>query len=382
MEQKRKTYKLKSGDTLASIAKQMLVSEASIKSYHNIHAHPNDRISNELPNHLTEIFVSPSITLPYFNNDTPLVPVVKYSTGHNLPFKAVKDKVHYTVCYNIITGDKVENMSVELSVEDKEQDQEGNHLFEVNKISKTYINGEEPNSIADELADKVSALLYPIAVVVNKKGKWIDIYNYTSIKERFEKGKAAVLDEYTGEWAKKYIALCEQSLSSKDILKRSFENNWFLNSFFSELYVSYTVNLSFEKNIHFPLIPHIKSVDYSITQKINEYLNEFELIEIEQKGILIDERSIADFENEQNYPYYGVGNKNQPKTTGHFESKYYINPNTNTIDSLFLECSINLNTVKKVIIIISKKETEMDRENIELHKIKVDTVKKEMILQD
>jgi hypothetical protein len=382
LEQKRKIYNLKKGDTLKSIADQMLVSIDSIKAYHNRHAHPNDRITDEFPIHLKEIFVSPSISLPYFDHENQLTPTVKYSSGFSLHLKKFTDKIYYTVAYNIIAGDTVEHtISFELSVQDQEQDQEENHLFEIDKISTTYINGEEPNTIADELAEKVASALYPIAIVVNKNGKWIDIYNYTSIKERFENNKINILNEYQGEWAEKYLSLCEQSLVDKDALKRSWEGNWFLNSFFNELYVSYSANLSFEKNIHFPLLPNIKPVDYKVTQKIGQYINEFGLIEVTQKGILVDERSAADFENEQSYPYYALLNKSEPKAIGNFESHYYINPKNNCIESLMLHCSLELTIPKKLIIILSKKEEEQDVEN-ELNQKKENDIKKEMVLQD
>ena len=88
-------------------------------------------------------------------------------------------------------------------------------------------------------------------------------------------------------------------------------------------------------------------------QTTDEYLDEHGQFIVEQNGILDDERGLADFESgaafanhAQQYPY-------TEKAKGEFTSRYFLNPDNNTIKSLFIKCSIELNQPKIVQVIVA-----------------------------
>lgn len=69
--------------------------------------------------------------------------------------------------------------------------------------------------------------------------------------------------------------------------------------------------------------------------------------------MLSDNRSKNDFENGFSFSLYNSEVAESDKAQGAFEAYYFLDPNTNTIESLFLECEIKLNVLEKVTITIS-----------------------------
>lgn len=349
MKPKYKKYKIKKGDTLESISQTLEKPTHEVKSFHNIFCESNDYISVEFPKNLKELFIYPEFN----EKELTLIPKVSFDEAYKLPLKPILEKMNYGVMYTIKSGDEENTVKFEVSITYKGKTSSNMHVFEVDRISKTFINDEEVNSIADELAVKTSAVLYPLELVVSNEGNWIAINNYKAINKRWSKIKEKVNDEYEGEWVEKYLLENEKMLENEDFLLNSLKKDWFLKSYFNSIYVYYSHKFKFQTNTTFPILPNCKGVSYDIEQKIEEYLDEYNLIRIEQKGELNEERSKEDLENEMDIPYYGIIDPNAVRAKGNYRSLYFLNGKTNFIESLFLECSIDVAVEKKVQVVAS-----------------------------
>lgn len=349
MKPKYKKYKIKKGDTLKSISIQLEKSTHEVKNFHNIFCSEEEYIGTKLPIHLKELYIYPE----YNEKELSLIPKVAFNKPYELELKPFQNKLTYGVMYTITTGKEENTLKFEVSITFKSITLEGNFIFEVDRISKNFINDEETSNIADELAEKTNAVLYPLEVVVNQKGSWIGINNYKEIKTHWKSVKEKILDEYEGEWIENYLLLNEETLEEESVLENSLKKDWFLNSYFNAIYVFYTHKFNFKTKTSFPILTNCVAVEYAVEQKINEYVDDYSLIRIEQNGNLEDERSKADLENEMNIPYYGALYPNEDVTEGNFRSLYFLNSKSNNIESLYLECSIALENEKKVQVVVS-----------------------------
>ena len=349
MKPKYKKYKIKKGDTLQSISEKLNKTTHEVKSFHNVFCDSDNCIGVTFPIGLKELYIYPE----YNEKELSLIPKVPFDDAYKLLLKPTQNKMNYGVMYTIKSGNEENTLKFEVSIVYKGKTISDNNIFEIDRISKTFINDEEVNTIADELAVKASEVLYPLEVVVTNEGKWIEINNYKEINKRWKKVKAKILDEYEGEWVERYLMLNEKTLENEDYLLDSLKKDWFLNSYFNTIYVYYSHKLKFQTNTTFPVLPNCKSVSYDIEQKVEEYLDVNNLIRIEQKGELKEERSKADLENEMDIPYYGILYPNQDMAKGKYRSLYFLNGNTNLIESLFLECSIELAVEKEIQVVVS-----------------------------
>ena len=349
MKPKYKKYTLKKEDTLASISQLLEKSTHEVKSFHNIFCDGDEYIGVDFPKNLRELYIYPE----YNEKELTLIPKVTFERPFELALKPLQNKVNYGVMYTITTGEEINTIKFEASVLFKGQTNSKDFIFEIDRISKTFINDEETTSIADELAEKTSKVLYPLEIIVSKEGKSIAINNYKEIQKRWEKIKEKILDEYEGEWVEKYLQGNEQTLQEEGNLIQALKKDWFLSSYFNGIYTYYTPKFTFENNITFPLLTNCEAVNYKVEQKINEYLDEFNLIKIEQKGTVAEERSKSDLQNESNIAYYGALYPNEDSAAGNFRSLYFLNGKTNAIESLYLECSLQLEIEKNIKVVIS-----------------------------
>ncbi len=346
--EKYRIHALKTGDTIVSVALELGISILELRGFHNIYCENQDTIGYDFPDHIKEIFVFPHIREYKKENH----PMVQFTDGSALVYKKNKKKLNYGVMCTIWSGEQVNTLKYHVSVAFKEETAEGFH-FEIDRISKTFVNDLECNSTTDELADKVSKIIYPVNIVMSKVGEFVEVSNFEKIQKRWKTGKEKILDEYEGEWVEKYLALSEQSLQSGSIFTQSLQKDWFLSSYFSKIYCNYWQQFRFENSVLFPLLPHVGNIKYTIEQKIDPYLDENKQILIEQNGIMNDPRAKADFENESNFPDCALQDPKAAKTTGDFKAFYVLDSKSHSIESVFLESSIELEESQKVQVVIS-----------------------------
>ena len=352
MEPKFKIYAIKEGDTLKSIATVFCKTQQEIKNFHNLFCEEKDFIYEDFPVRLE--YLNVYAYLDIFINDGR--PKVAFESRQFLPYNPSCKKIIYSVMYTIFQDSKINTIEFESSVQNIEKLNSKQFLFEINRLSKVFINQEEANSMADELAEKVASTIYPLKVIVDISGKWIDVQNFEIILNRWKKNKKKILQEYQGDWVEKYLQLNDQTLSNKSNFIQAISKDWFLTAYFAEIYVNYTAVLKINNEIKFPLLPQCDSLQYKVEQKIEMYRDETGRVTIEQAGHLNESRGKTDLENNLNYPYYFSSNPEQEKVDGLFTAKYFLDQENN-IESIYLESSVELDILTKVQVIISSKES-------------------------
>ncbi|WP_264552104.1 hypothetical protein [Flavobacterium sp. N2038] len=360
-EVKHKTYKIQDGDTPQSVANKLEIELDDLRRYHNFNCKEDrDVINAYLPNHLKFILLKP---VKFKANgelqDEPLE-YIRFSTkSYQLPFNP-SGKNSYLGVYTIENGDIKQSVKEEISVKWLATDVNKYSFFEINRISKVYIDEKEADTIADEIAEKTSSVFYPLQIVVNEKGKWIDIHNYDAIEDRWYKTKPKILEEYKGEEIEECLARFEQRIEDKDAFLELFNFNWFLRAFFNGLNIEYKDQLVLEKNIYFPINNTLGETRFSVQQEILPTLDKYNLVNITQKGILSDPRTKLDFENDTDFPYDTLLEDNPERAQGQYNSCYFLNPRTYLVECLFLECSIDLAIPVRTTITISNLEDKED----------------------
>ncbi|WP_395075661.1 hypothetical protein [Flavobacterium sp.] len=348
MEAKYKIYSIKKNDTLKSIALVFEKTQQEIKNFHNLFCAEKELIINDFPPTLQHLYVYAYLDI-YINDGRPKV---AFESGQFLPFNPSTKKIMYSVMYTIFQDSKINTIEFETSVKCVEKLNNKLFLFEVNRLSKTFINQEEANSIADELAEKVAQVIYPLKIIIDNSGKWIDIQNFEIIVKRWKKNKKRILQEYQGDWVEKYLDLNEQTLSNKSNFKEAISKDWFLTTYFAEIYVNYTAILKIEKELKFPILPQCDSLQYKVEQKIEMYRDESNRVNIELNGNINEARGKTDLENKLNFPYYFSSNPELEKVEGTFCTKYFLDQENN-VESIYLKSSVELDISTTIEVVIS-----------------------------
>jgi hypothetical protein len=320
------TYKIKRNDTLKSIAAFLKKSEWEVANFHNIFAKQHELIGVEFPENLKHLYITPNV----HEKEIDGIPKVQFESGYlNIkPF----DKIHYKVKFITTIDNEINTIEYDVCVKYIEKKQEY-HLFEIDRISKIYINKQLADSKLEELAQKIAQILFPIVVSVNSNGKWEEIYNHKDINKRWTNNKSSIVLEYEGIEFENYCNIFEQSISTKTSLKESLQNDWFLNAYFGGIYSNSYQNLFTEFMLDFPLQTDDNLLQYKVSQTIDEYLDYEDNISIERKGILAD--------------------KNLGIAKGSFSSQYALNTKDNAIKYTQLECNIEASFLEKLQIAIT-----------------------------
>jgi hypothetical protein len=271
---------------------------------------------------------------------------------HTLLYKGMPHKMNYGIMYTIDVNNNVDTIKYEASVQCLEIFPNNNAIFLINRTSKTYINDVEPELIADILATKVAEVLYPMLLKTNDKGKILSIQNFQAIKERWAAKQQEILTYYQGELVEKYLHLTGLSLQDENVLLHSLSTDWFLCTYFNTIYQHSVTTAKTEKWVSFPLLGKSEPVVFKATQSIEEHYTEDNLLQLNIKGELADERCKADLENELNFPYFGM-NGAMPMATGSYRAQYYLDPVFYAVDMAYLECEIELEEKKRVTVLIA-----------------------------
>lgn len=351
---KHKTYEIQKNDTPQAVADSLEILLDELRHYHNFNCIEDaDVINAHFPGHLKYILLKPvKLKANGEIEDEPLENVRFSTKTYQLPFRPSGTN-RYLGVYTIENGQKKHSIKEEINVKWLATDVNRYSFFEITRISKIYIDENESNSIADKIAEKMASVFYPIQIVVNQKGKWIDIHNYDAMTERWEKGKPKILKEYKGKQMEECVNRFEEKIENKNAILESFNSNWFLRSLFNGINIEYKDNLIRTKNTYFPICDATGDVQFCIEQEIKPSLDKYNLISVTQKGVLSDSRSKQDFQNDTDFPYDTLLEENPEKAKGIYNAYYFLNPNTYTVESLFLECSIDLDVPKKITVTIS-----------------------------
>lgn len=241
------------------------------------------------------------------------------SQDYILPFRPFELNHQYAVTYTIEKGDTIQVLEQNFSIRRLRPDtsQSDYHFIQIDKISDLLINGEPVDTRAYTVAEKTAALLYPLRVVVNEYGKWIDISSYHKLKDRWEKQREDIREMFSGKTFELIAKNIENAINDNAVLVKLLSGNWFLRAYFNGIHRAYTRSFERERKLFFPAIAGAEELEFSIVQKVNPYLNDDNLIEVTQTG---------ETENENLEEQYFA--------------QYCLNPNNYIIENLMLECNL------------------------------------------
>ncbi|MBE8723874.1 LysM peptidoglycan-binding domain-containing protein [Flavobacterium hungaricum] len=346
---KHLTYKVRKGDTLQSVADELGIDSQELRRYHNIYCPLPDLIEADFKSYLKFVILASEETKAKVKEEILKKPKkVIFGNDYKIPFLSEKSTKTYKAKYTTVAGSAVDVIEMTIGVKWLATDKNKYHLFEINREKEIYVNGSPPDSVIQELEAKTAEVLYPLKIVVDEFGKWVDIYNYDEIESRWPKIKREVLDYYEGEVAETYMEQTEYALENSDTLLESLRSDYFLRTFFNGIHVGYTGVYSFETEVSFPLEKDEESV-FKVKQKIDAVLDDNDLIRIEQKGDYVDTGYDV---------IYGYA-----PWKGNFSSVYFLNPDSYNIEKLNAQCNIEYDEPIKATIEIELVKKEENQDN-------------------
>lgn len=366
METTLRTYKVKENDTINSIAKKHGLETQELIAYHNKRAEPIKQIRNRIPDFLREISLPPEGYIlkdgkeiwaddnqPEPNNIKELFVGMLY----NQPYQ--KD-LCYGVLKTIKSGNKEQTIKYNISVRFYPEDEDGEYHVSIDIISKTFINDVEPDLIADELALSCTEVLYPVLFKIDKNTKLLEIQNHKEILNRWEKQKATKLKYYEGDIAQNYFDLFEQTLIDKELCFHYLKNDWFLHLYFNTIYSYYLPEVKqINETVLFPIIPNTLPIEFEVKKSAKSFTKN-NRIRIDSKGVCSDKRSKSDIDQKL---YFPSSASNLPTVKGNYRTLYFLKPESNKIQSAFLECDVEISKPKYVSISISEIDGDQESEN-------------------
>lgn len=334
-----KTYTILKGDTLLSVAQKLEIEPFKLRQAHNRFCPIEDLIEADFKSHLKFVI------LPEENDDSAKEKIIQKVQFANpdftLPFRPGTMDESYAVLYTIQKGESIQTIEQKFNIKriKPEIDQQEYHFFKVDKISELYIDGKLADTKAAILSEKISNVIYPLRIVTDDLGKWIDINSYQNIKNRWEETKEEIRDIHEGKTVEDCIDNVEEVINDNDRLIENISSNWFLRAFFNGIHVAYTDKLEIDKKVYFPVMAEVDDLEFLLTQKVNPYLNGLNQIEVTQEG---------ETENEYLFENY--------------KAKYFLNANNYRIECLELECYLEMSASRKINISIKN----LDESKIEL----------------
>lgn len=370
MQKQHPKYKIKEGDTIQRITSLFGIEQDIWTRYHNNMCRLEHVIRKNFPSELEEIYLLPELWEKEDDlnqmlsvkelSEKKINQRVSFGYQNTLPMKACWEVLNYGVMLALFDNEKVNTIKYEVSIKWIAKE-ENEHIIEIDRISNTYINDQEPDLMAEVLAVKTASALYPLELVVTRADGIIGINNFEKIQKRWKNIKQEIRKYYEGETLEKYLQLNDGIImdSDSDILLRSLKNDWFLHGYFNKIYQTYGEEFSFTNKINAPFIFDSKGIEYTVKQNINNLIDERGRINVEMKGICSDDRSASDLRNRFNFPNEEFGEKE----TGKYWGKYFIEPKYHTIEAFMVEADLEKNK-KKARLTVSKINNRIEKKRM------------------
>lgn len=277
--------------------------------------------------------------------------LVTFGNENKLIFEPENSSYKYGVSITIEIGDKQNEIKYETYVKWLKTENKL-HFFEIDRISKLFINEEEINNIADLLAYKTSQVLYPLQISVDETGKFNEVENLPVFKQRWEDVKSEVLKEFEGETVEEYLLKIEKTIDESEIISLLIKNDFFIRTLFFGIHQKYGIQYSANGEESFPVADNPVEPNYSIKWEIDPLKDDYDLINIVGNGTLNEERTTQDFINGSPFSFI-IEEKPTINDNGNFRIQYFLNGKTALPESLYLECDILLAEKKKITVVVS-----------------------------
>jgi hypothetical protein len=337
---KFRTYKIRKEDTLQSVSQELGIEAKELRRYHNAYCLLADIIEKDFKHYSKFLILAPEDYVKKTNTIIEKKPKkVGFGENNKLPFLPRGICKDYSVEYTFEVGNQIDTMGMAVRVKWLATDDNKYALFEIKRSINLFIDNNEPDRIMDELGARIVDVLYPLKIVVDEFGKWVDIHNYKEIVSRWESKKNEVFNYYKKDVkvTQQLIDFAEDALKSSDQLFTSLSSDYFLWSFFNGIHTCYTADYLFEEEISFPLKKN-KELPFKVEQKINPFLNEEGFIEVEQKGDYLNLEKGMDFSSKL--------------WNGKYKALCCLDSHSSFIETMNLECSIDYEEPIKISLIV------------------------------
>lgn len=345
-------HPIQKGDTLQSVSKQYGISAEELRNYHNRYCELPDLLNREIE-HQKELIIQKKQNEGEKSEEPkePEKKKVRFAPNNKLVYFPINSHYKYGVMINIENGEEKNELKYETSV--KWVQKYGDyHIFEIDRTSKIYINEEEANDIADLLAYETSKVLFPMHLMVDENGNWEEVAKYNKYPERWKIVKKHLQKEFEGETVEDYFQKIEKILKTPEQINFYMSGDFFLRTLFFGHCIGYGKDFTTERHITFPIIENGIEPRYKIQSKVDPFLDEYNLINIEIEGVLDDERSQSDFINGNPFTFE-IGEKRETLSFGDISVQAFLNPNSCIPEAVHLECSIDLEEPQKASVIIA-----------------------------
>lgn len=341
--QKFNIHTVQKGESLKSISLLYNLDAGALKLFHNNLCNVKDMILIELTGQ-KEIFL-PRTAVTDKNR------LVKFGQANSLIFQPENSFSRYGVTVAIENNDHKNELKYETSLRWLKKENKL-HFFEIDRTSNLYLNEEEVNEIADLLAYKTSKVLYPLQISVDEQGKFNAVENLSVFQERWPVVKEELYKEFEGETVDNYCKKIEKVINEPDAISLYLKDDYFIRTLFFGIYQSFGQDYQIEIESSFPIVNNPVEPKYKIRLETDPLKDEYNLVNIEGEGKLNDERSVYDFMNKA--PFSMIIEDNPVMNDeGKFRTVAYLNGETLLSESVYLECSIELEKKKKISVVIA-----------------------------
>ena len=290
--------------------------------------------------------------------DVPIL--VNFSAKHSLLLKLIAP--HFSRKYGFVVsfldGTEKNRLKYEVVVTYLRTIPEEARVFKIDRLSTVYINDTEPDLLVDQLAYETGKVFYPLVAEVDFDGKFIGIGNIEEIQERWIKLREEISNYFVGEEVERYLELMDEAVADEELLHESMENDFFIHTYFSGIYKSYTSSLVVEENVSFPVAGKGEPVLFKVKTEAAGTLNSFDTIELNCKGVANDERSAQDIEEEQFFPIHKLNYPALDSVKGSYEALYILHKDTKAIESVVAKWNLELKVAREIEVKIFEIETE------------------------
>lgn len=221
----------------------------------------------------------------------------------------------------------------------------GKTVVEIDRTSDVVVNDKASDlTIANNLAIRASAVLYPLVLSFNQKGEISGVVNFEAIQQRWQQVKAELQEDFYGEGLDRYIVLHDRKFGNPDALIYVLNNDCFLSVFFNNaIYTTYSSEKA-TTDISFPYLQNTRGIKNTIHLK--KALNDDGVLYIHFDGTATDDRSAADLRNGSDFPYY----EGEPKAESRLTGAYWLNPMYNVIQSAIFYYIMTLEVEKAIMV--------------------------------
>ncbi len=219
-------------------------------------------------------------------------------------------------------------------------------VVEVCRTSDVVVNSKASDlTVANNLAVRTSAALYPLVLSIKTDGTIDDVVNYDAVVQRWKTVKEELKDDFYGDGLDKHLHEVDKRFSAKSALVYVLNSDCFLSLFFNNaIYADYSKKQTAAADLYFPYLFDVRPLKNRVT--LEKGTNSEGDLYVSVSGKYTDERTKADLESKLNYSNY----RNSPKAEATFGGTYFVNPLYNTISSILFYYSMELEVEKSIFV--------------------------------